>query len=40
LKKSVNRIQQFIKEMNLETNIFSARRKIAESLYQYKKYPF
>ena len=40
LKKSLSRLQQFLKGMNLDTDIFSSRRKIAEHLYQYKRYPF
>jgi len=40
LKKSRDKIQQLLKEMYLETDIFSARRKIAEYVYLEKKYPF
>jgi hypothetical protein len=40
LKKSWDKTQQLLKEMYLKTDIFSARRKIAEAVYKEKRYPF
>lgn len=40
LQKAKNKVNQFTKEMDLSTDIFSVRQKIAEYVYKQKKYPF